>query len=148
MTFVSSQTSALRAATAAPNARHPHSRVRPTRATACGSRVAQMWNLCGFPNLERENRSLCDVCAVTSVNTASRNCSAKTLDVHTHVRACARNCLWQPRGANVEPLEVPKLGTCDSEFVRSLWNHKRSTTTHTFTTNIHANRYPNTKPTN
>ena len=31
-----------------------------TRATACGSRAAQMWNLWGFPNLERGIQSLCD----------------------------------------------------------------------------------------
>ena len=48
-----------------------------TRATACGSRAAQMWNFWGRPNLERENESLCDVCLVTNVSTASHNFSAR-----------------------------------------------------------------------
>ena len=48
----------------------------PTRATACGNRAAQMWNIWGFPNLEREIQSSCDVCVVTTVSIASRNFSA------------------------------------------------------------------------
>ena len=39
--------------------------------------------------------------------------------------AHARNCLWQPRGTDVEPLGVHKFGTSDSQFARRLWDHKR-----------------------
>ena len=39
------------------------------RATACGSRVAQKWNTCGFPELGRENQSLRDAYVVTNVST-------------------------------------------------------------------------------
>ena len=83
----------------------------PTRATACGSRVAQMWNLWGPPNLEREIQSVCDVCGITDVSTTRHNLTATCSDIHTRVCAHARNCLWQQRGTYVEPLGVTKSGT-------------------------------------
>ena len=76
-------------------------------------RGANLWNLLGFPNLERETQRLCDACVVTNVSTASYNCSAKR-ETSTLVRAHARNSLWQPRGTIVEPLGVPKFGTRES----------------------------------
>ena len=64
-----------------------------------------MWNLWGFPNLEREIQSSCDVCVVTSVGTASRNVSAKRLTstlTCAPTRATARGKraaqMWNPWG--------------------------------------------------
>ena len=55
-------------------------------------------------NLEREIQSLCVVCGITDVSTTRRNLTATCSDIHTRVCAHARNCLWQPRGTDVEPL--------------------------------------------
>ena len=66
VTCVRSQASTLRAATAAQKRYTSTLTCAPTRATACGSRVAQMWNLWGCPNWERAIQKLCDVCGITS----------------------------------------------------------------------------------
>ena len=110
VTVVWPQAFALRVRTAAPFVRHSHIRVH-TRTTACGSRVAEMWNLWGSPNLEREIRSLCDVCGITGVRTTRHNLNAMCSGIHHRVCAHARNCVWQPRGTDVESPRVPKSGT-------------------------------------
>ena len=48
----------------------------PTRATACGSRVAQMWDPWGGLNLEREIHNLRDARGITNVSTTSHNFTA------------------------------------------------------------------------
>ena len=116
VTVVWPQAFALRVRTAAPFVRHSHIRVH-TRTTACGSRVAEMWNLWGSPNLEREIESLCDVCGITDASTTRHNLTATCSDIRTRVKAHARNCVWQPRGKNMEPLRVLNFGTRESKLV-------------------------------
>ena len=45
----------------------------PTRATAYGNRVAQMWNLWEAPDSGRATQTLCGVCVATDASTKSRN---------------------------------------------------------------------------
>ena len=89
---------------------HPHARVRP-RAQLL---VASAWHKCGTsegaPNLEREIHSFCDVRGTTNVSTTRRNWTATCSDIRTRVGAHARNCLWQQRGTDVEPLWATKSG--------------------------------------